>query len=165
MPLSSLSVLSTLLSFLFISPPFRISSAPSCTHSIYSPHTLPFSSNFSSALFLSGRRAPSPALFGIPQVSPGGFGAAREGGGQHLISYLRINHEVLSAQSRSDPSAGPSASAGSLLPAPLPIDKWQPEHLTQTYFRHVTTALTLFHIQPLYNTPESISIIRYIVNN
>lgn len=39
-PLSSLSVLAMLLSFLFIFPPFRISFAPSlsCTYSIYSPH-------------------------------------------------------------------------------------------------------------------------------
>ncbi len=33
------------------------------------------------------------------------------GGRQHLISYLRINHEVLSTQSSSDPSASLSASS------------------------------------------------------
>lgn len=47
-------------------------------------------------------------------------GVARVGGGgvgrQHLISYLRINHELLSMQSSSDPSASLSGSSGSLIP-------------------------------------------------
>ncbi|KAG7238724.1 hypothetical protein INR49_031240, partial [Caranx melampygus] len=37
------------------------------------------------------------------------------GGRQQLISYLRINHEVLSTQSSSDPSASRSASSGNLI--------------------------------------------------
>lgn len=152
-PLSSLSVLSTLLSFLFIFPPLgspRLPPARIRSILLTLCHSPPTSHPLSSSP-VGARR-----LFRIRQPSPGGFGAVGEAGGQILISYLRINHEVLSAQSRSDPSASCSASAGSLLPPPLPPDKWQPVHLTQTYCRDVTTALRLFHIQPLYNTTESI---------
>lgn len=124
-PLSSLSVPSTLLSFLFIfpalgSPPLP----PPHPFDLFSPH-FAHSPPTSHPLFSSGLGARSPRLlFRIPQAPPGGFGAVGEGGGQHLISYLRINHEVLSAQSRSDPSARRSAGAAASLHPQLPIDKW-----------------------------------------
>lgn len=73
-------------------------------------------SNFSSPLsFFSPVGALSlSSCFHILLVVPGWCG--RVGGcRQQLISYLRINHEVLSTQSSSDPSASLSASAGSLL--------------------------------------------------
>ncbi len=96
---------------------FRIFSAPSlpCTFSAYSLHTFPFSSNFSSPLSLSSPVGlPLASLFLILKVVPGwcGWGG---GAGQHLISYLRINHEILSTQSSSDPSANLSANSGSLI--------------------------------------------------
>lgn len=124
-PLSSLSVPSTLLSFLFIFPALGSPPLPPRTHSIYSPHTLPILLQLLIRSFPLGSAARSPRLlFRIPQAPPGGFGAVGEGGGQHLISYLRINHEVLSAQSRSDPSARRSAGAAASLHPQLPIDKW-----------------------------------------
>lgn len=73
----------------------------------------------------------------------GGGGGGGEGGGRrHLMSYLRINHEVLSTQSSSDPSASLSASSGSPIqprwPAPTKPHRAPPS----LPHAHYTTPLT-----------------------
>lgn len=152
-PLKSISSLhwGSLLSFHFIPPPVLGSSllypSPGETqpilstlfHSLLTSEPLSPSSPPVSALciflllcFTCWRRC----QVGVARM--GGEGVCR----QHLISYLRINHELLSMQSSSDPSASLSGSSGSLIPTRTHTQHWliavrAPVH-TSTCF-HFTT--------------------------
>lgn len=102
-------------------------------HSLLTSHPLSLS-HLSPVSTLSLHVASS---FHIPQVLSSRFGWG-EGGGQHLISYLRINHEVLSTQSSSDPSASLSASSGSLIQTQARTTPPPTPHPCHTHTAHIT---------------------------